>query len=354
MDKMRRLSEAIKALMESEFSGYIKINFSQGSLGRIEKSEEFENAAILLMGKNCDSKKHEGAEAGHETLRFLPAVLLASFIVTGCAAGLVKQTQPVNASDAGKVRVVRAGDIADVHYLCRLKTGDVVAATDPFPEKQLKSNIYLQQQVGPLPIAAVSAADAERGKGGAIVQRSLEEEILHKLAAEIVGMKEGSKRETEIKAEDMPAQAASQYMARLTRVRTRPKEMKMPKGDYIYLTHGTDPAVGQAYTYDPDFPGTVESVSDTEVTIRFFATPGAILSTPFGPGRIKEEGPDYRIDIDARKGALVRTAGMVGRISAVDEKAITVDFSNPFGGETLLCDVTVDKIADAKLARGGE
>jgi hypothetical protein len=49
MDKMKRLSETIRALMEGEFSGYIKINFSQGSLGRIEKSEEFDATNIVAM-----------------------------------------------------------------------------------------------------------------------------------------------------------------------------------------------------------------------------------------------------------------------------------------------------------------
>lgn len=49
MDKMKRLSEAIRNLMEGEFSGYIKINFSQGSLGRVEKSEEFDATNILAV-----------------------------------------------------------------------------------------------------------------------------------------------------------------------------------------------------------------------------------------------------------------------------------------------------------------
>jgi hypothetical protein len=49
MDKMKRLSETIRTLMEGEFSGYIKINFSQGSLGRIEKSEEFDAANIVAV-----------------------------------------------------------------------------------------------------------------------------------------------------------------------------------------------------------------------------------------------------------------------------------------------------------------
>jgi hypothetical protein len=47
MDRMKRLVEAIRGLMEEEFSGYLKINFSQGSLGRVEKSEEIEHVATL-------------------------------------------------------------------------------------------------------------------------------------------------------------------------------------------------------------------------------------------------------------------------------------------------------------------
>ena len=52
MDRMKRLTEAIRTLIEGEFSGYLKINFSQGSLGRVEKSEEFEDAGVILAGEN--------------------------------------------------------------------------------------------------------------------------------------------------------------------------------------------------------------------------------------------------------------------------------------------------------------
>ncbi len=58
MDRMKRLIETIRTLLEGEFSGYIKINFSQGSLGRIEKSEELEDAVII--------NQHERIEAWQE------------------------------------------------------------------------------------------------------------------------------------------------------------------------------------------------------------------------------------------------------------------------------------------------
>lgn len=269
--------------------------------------------------------------------------------LAGCATPGPHQTQqPGLATDRAQEKRLKPGDAATVHYLCRLRSGDVVAATDRVAESQRKSNLYLQtEQTGPLSIEAINAADAVPVPATPYVQRSFNEEISHQLALAIVDMKEGDTRTAEIKGEDVPEQEASKYIARLTRVRTRPKEMKMPKGDYEYRTKQS-PEVGQVYSYDPDFPGRVESISDQEVTIRFSATPGAVIETPFGPGRIRDEGQDYKLDIDARKGALVRTGEMVGHISDVDDKAVTVDFGNPFGGETLLCEVTVKKITNKK------
>jgi hypothetical protein len=40
MDKVKKIKETITALMEKKFTGYIKVNFSRGSIGRIEKFEE--------------------------------------------------------------------------------------------------------------------------------------------------------------------------------------------------------------------------------------------------------------------------------------------------------------------------
>ncbi|MDY6905463.1 MAG: hypothetical protein SWH61_12335 [Thermodesulfobacteriota bacterium] len=39
-DKMDRLAATLMKLCEDRFTGYIRINFSQGSIGRVEKFEE--------------------------------------------------------------------------------------------------------------------------------------------------------------------------------------------------------------------------------------------------------------------------------------------------------------------------
>ncbi|MFP4474800.1 MAG: hypothetical protein ACLFOY_04520 [Desulfatibacillaceae bacterium] len=40
VEKLKLLMTHLKGLMESPFTGYIKVNFSQGSIARIEKFEE--------------------------------------------------------------------------------------------------------------------------------------------------------------------------------------------------------------------------------------------------------------------------------------------------------------------------
>lgn len=39
-DKLAQLLEELKLCLETRFTGYIKINYSQGSIARVEKFEE--------------------------------------------------------------------------------------------------------------------------------------------------------------------------------------------------------------------------------------------------------------------------------------------------------------------------
>jgi len=56
---MTRLVEVIENLIESEITGYIKINFTQGSLGRIEKFEEIEDAASMAKERKKNKKEED-------------------------------------------------------------------------------------------------------------------------------------------------------------------------------------------------------------------------------------------------------------------------------------------------------
>lgn len=57
MDRTQKLVETMMSLIEDKFGGYIKINFSQGSLGRIEKCEEVGDAAVVLPSDKVGGEK---------------------------------------------------------------------------------------------------------------------------------------------------------------------------------------------------------------------------------------------------------------------------------------------------------
>ena len=68
MDRMTKLIEVIGKLIECEVTGYIKINFTQGSLVRIEKFEEIDHDAVVIKGDKKDKKeKEEEKDINNET-----------------------------------------------------------------------------------------------------------------------------------------------------------------------------------------------------------------------------------------------------------------------------------------------
>ncbi|HVP79227.1 MAG TPA: hypothetical protein VMV04_15175 [Thermodesulfobacteriota bacterium] len=264
-----------------------------------------------------------------------------TYFVIGCAlAGTVTPAQAGDLADDGKVRVVKPGDHADIRYLCKLPSGEVAATTEHVAEDRPKSSVFLpRDKEGPLSVtAAAPIPELPPGK-----ELAFEDEIAYRLADLVAGMKEGERRELTLTAQDVMTRSEKDYVTLLSRVRKRPKEMKMVVGDYQVRT-GKPPKVGDSFAYDPAFPGRVEAVTDQEVVIRF-PNPGDVIQTPLGPGHVRETENIYEVRIDARKGALIRVAEMVGCISDVDDRVITLDFRNPFGRATLICDVTIEKVS---------
>ena len=353
MDRMKSLSEAIRMLVEGEFSGYLKINFSQGSLGRVEKYEEINDASIIVTGEKNAQKKSSDRESAQ--LRIVPVMFLLLTALTGCATGgKIVSARADGVSDPSPARLVRPGDLVDLRFLCRLQTGELVAATDPSAGQRTdvsKSPIYLMRDKdGPVTVAAdipLPLTEQPAGK-----ELAFEDKIVNRLAGAITGMKEGERRTVSLTAKEAPERRSEDYVIRISRVRKREKEMRMPPSEYQART-GKSPEMGQPVVFDPAVPGRVETVTPDATVIRFSAQVGAVVPTPFGPGHIRETEKAYEIVIDAQKGALVRTVPLVGRIADVDETSITIDYRHPFGNETLACDVAIDRIADTKPIKSG-
>jgi FKBP-type peptidyl-prolyl cis-trans isomerase 2 len=239
---------------------------------------------------------------------------------------------------------VKAGDEANVHFTCRLKNGDIAASSYPsvaVDPKLHKSPIFVARTTGaPLLLVAgqpPSGPNQDQARG-------FEGEIIYQLSKAVVGLRVGEKQTREMAGERLQEKKKDDYHLQMARVRQRVKEMRLTPEQYKAQT-GRAAEVGRPFVIDPAVPGEVSSVTESEVVIRFSAEAGEKVATPFGEGTVNELPDRYEIVIDARQGALVRSGGYVGRITAVDDKTITIDYSHPFGEESLLCDVLVESTA---------
>jgi len=265
-----------------------------------------------------------------ELKSFISFLVFLLFACSGCSG--------LNSGSAVKV-----GDSVDINYLCRLNNGEVAAATDSVSEDQPKSNLYVARKEADPVLVIVSAPDGPTPEEQQAKQ--FEELIAYKLTRLVAGMKEGEKRKVELQAKDSRGSNEGKNTAHLARVRIRPKLKDIPINDIKYRT-GKTPEVGDSYAYDPAVPGRVEAVTEKYAVVRFSAKPGEVISTPFGPGLLSEDEKNYYITIDAHKNALVRVGSMIGKITDVNDKEITIFFGNPFADETLFCDLTVEKIKE--------
>ncbi len=248
-------------------------------------------------------------------------------------------------------RVVEPGDRVGIHFTCRRPNGEIAASTYKDINDSLlpKSTVFTKRNRGD---AVVIEAGSEKHNPSSAERKSFEDEILNRLSGMVVGMKQGESATLNVVAERIAGPTPEKF-TKIARIRKRPKEMKMSLEEYKGRT-GKEPAVGQPFTIDPAVPGKVIEVSNKTVVIRF-SPPATEVYLPFGKGIIKEKEDRYEIDIQAVKGTLVRTGGMVGRIVDVDADSITIDYGHPFGGEALKCDVKVESVqpGEKKKAAGG-
>jgi FKBP-type peptidyl-prolyl cis-trans isomerase 2 len=255
----------------------------------------------------------------------LPLIALA---LSGCAT--VESGQPI-----------KAGDRVGVQFTCRLPDGEVAASTDPAGEDALRhaSRIYEKRSRND---AVVVEARAVNDSASGSLRKSLEVEIIDRLAGAVVGLKSGATTGVDLKAERISGLPQEEQFIKIARKRKHPKDLKLTREEYRGRT-GKDATVGQPFNDNPALSGKVVIVIGEEVVIRFVPKAEEV-DLDFGKWLIKEKEDHFEIEIKAEKGTLVRTTGMVGRITDVDNEFISLDYGHPFGGETLHCDVTVEHV----------
>lgn len=244
----------------------------------------------------------------------------------------------VDNSNASEAKPIQAGEKVIVDFTCYLPNGELAASTDPKLSEQtgvVASKIF-RKKTNPSPLL-VSAGKEEAASGQTKIL-SFEDEIISKIAQELVGMETGEARATVISSEVDKSLRDDERYLEVSRVRYRPKELRMSKDRFRSET-GKEPQVGIAYTIDPALPGRIESIGDQEVTIIFPAQAGNYVQTPIGRGMVRDGGKQWEIHLDVQKGDLIRTGPLVGRVTDVTERLVIIDYGHRLGGEVLNCTI---------------
>jgi FKBP-type peptidyl-prolyl cis-trans isomerase 2 len=253
----------------------------------------------------------------------LPLIALA---LSGCAA--VKTGE-----------VIKPGDKVGIHFTCRLPSGDIAVTSEKSvaaDAKLAKSSLFVPREADDL-LDLVAGGDPEYQSRQVT---SFEEDAMQGIAVGLPGWREGESRAIELVSSTIPKGG----QLRLSRVRHASKEKRVSIDEFKKNSGGKEPAIGQTVYINGELPGIVKEIGDGNVLITFTAAEGTIVTTPIGPGKVRDAGKRFDIVIEAKEGGLMRMGPLAGHVKNVDDRNFDVDFSRTFGGETLRCDVTADTV----------
>ncbi len=273
-----------------------------------------------------------------------------SFVIAACAAAL--WTAFLGPAAAAPADSIKAGDPVEIHYTCRLKNGEIAATTEQSVADDAslkKSDIFdPSYKRGGIEMAAGGTPGKTPDTSPSNL-KNFEAQVANELLAAVVRREPGEYRNVELKMKPVYSATPGQNDLPMALVRKRPKEMTIPLSEYK-AHFGGDAQVGAPYVRDPAVPGKVESVTESNVIVKFEAKPGTVVQTPVGKGTIRDGGDHWEIVIDAQVGRLLRTGPLVGRISQITKDVFIIDFGAPFKDEPLQCDFTVNRVKSEPAA----
>ena len=233
-----------------------------------------------------------------------------------------------------------------LYYTCRLENGDIIVTTDSAvagSESAKKADVFIEKtRYMPIDITGLNVnQDASAKKE----LQYLEEVVVKKLTRETREWGIGTTGTLFLEAEAQTDLPAEERTIQLVRVKTHPKVTCYAENIFSRLT-GSELAVAAPVHLHFGVKGTVTSIGEDGVRVDFEPESEQAIDGPFGPVIVHDKGDHYRIEVDAQEGHLVRVGPAIGRIAQVTDKNFTVDYSHPFGGQPLVCDVRVAAIQE--------
>lgn len=256
-------------------------------------------------------------------------------LTTGCAS-----TGGEPAREAASVTQTQERQL---HYTCRLETGEVLettrrdTATDP---AILKSKAFAPQvEYGPVPVTSTEEPAKTASQGRPL--KYFREVLVEELSKATNDWQAGAAKTIRVTTEDQTGVPEQERSIWLTRFKSVPKEKRYNADNFEQVTTAK-PEVGAVFYPFREVKGTVVSVDDGVVVATFQPVSETSPEGTFGTNHVLDKGDYYQVVTEVEPGRLVRVGPLVGRVADVKPENFRVDYGHAFGGETLVCDVRVE------------
>jgi hypothetical protein len=167
------------------------------------------------------------------------------------------------------------------------------------------------------------------------------EEMLERLIArQAAGMPFHTEQNIAIDGELLPGISGGDRYLLLNRTTKVDRQETLSIKDFEQK-FGATPVIGIKYDSpaEPGMSATVESMEGDNVIILNSVEPGTVLPSHFGREVVTQIGNTIENRTDATLGAIIRSGGMIGKVSKVDDETIEIDYGHSSGFTPLTCEV---------------
>lgn len=267
---------------------------------------------------------------------FVGVLTLASFLT------LSGYEESIAIAQEGVKHIAKPGEYIQADYTCRLGDGGLVETTLPYiagNDQLARSPIfYIHDSYSPYRFVVPEAPGTLQSKPFAPLEDRINVAIAHRINELPIGQSTKLTLQSSV-IDNLPPK--ERYLQLAIKVKLpRTKEIPIQEFEKRYGAAAATP--GAKIGADSNFPGIIREVKNDSIIVHYSSREGAKTKLALTSAFVKEfDDENFEAKLDVHEGQLIsRLGGMAGRVTAIDDKHVTIDFGQSFAGETLFCEVT--------------